>query len=373
MRIAVNARFLMKEQLEGFGHYSHEILSRITTGHPDDSFDFYFDRRFADQFMYGDNVYGKVLFPPARHPVLFYLWNQLALRNALHRTKPDIFFSPDSFMPLRLNCPSVITVHDVAYKPYPQGVSRMQRLYYEYYMPRFLREAKHVITVSEFSKQEILKYFDIDDQKISVVYNGIGAGYQSASAEMQQAIRTRYTRGLPYFLFVGAIHPRKNVAGLIDAYSEFRKRHDQKIALLIAGRKSWKYQDVDQAIARSPYRDDIIISGYVPVGTLAQITAGATALCYLSYYEGFGLPVAEAMASGVPVIVSKESAHAEVAGPAGLQVDPLSIEEIVVAMWHVVSDPVLRESRIAAGLERSKIFSWDRAADRTYELIIHNS
>lgn len=369
MKIAVNARFLIKDALEGFGHYTHELMSRIVRDHPEDEFLFYFDRPFANSFIYSDRVTGVEVFPPARHPILFYLWNEFALKRQLRKATPDVFFSPDSFLPIGLGCPSVITVHDVAHRPYPDAISFAQRKYYDYFMPKFLKEASQVITVSEFSKQEILKYYSIPEDHISVVYNGIGSQYVPLLEEEQQVIRSQFTEGKPYFLFVGAIHPRKNVARLIEAYSLFRRHSDSNMQLLIAGRKSWDFTEVDDALKLSQYQNDIRFTGYVPVETLAKITASAYALCYVSLYEGFGLPVVEAMACGVPVILSAASAQSEVAGDAGVPTDPLHVSEIANAMKRISGDQTLRKNMIEAGIERSRVFSWDVAAKDTYRIL----
>jgi glycosyltransferase involved in cell wall biosynthesis len=138
---------------------------------------------------------------------------------------------------------------------------------------------------------------------------------------------------------------------------------------LIAGRLSWNFADVQQAIERSPYKRDIIVTGYVPEHVLSRITASAFALCYISLYEGFGLPVAEAMACDVPVIVSKDSAHAEVAGEAGMQVDPTDIRDIAEMMQKVVTDTALRNTMIERGHHRAVLFSWDMAAKKTYDIL----
>jgi glycosyltransferase involved in cell wall biosynthesis len=169
---------------------------------------------------------------------------------------------------------------------------------------------------------------------------------------------------------VGAVHPRKNVARLVDAFTEFRNNNHEDYALLIAGRLSWNFADVQQAIERSPYKRDIIVTGYVTEHVLSRITASAFALCYISLYEGFGLPVAEAMACDVPVIVSKDSAHAEVAGEAGMQVDPTDIRDVADMMQKVVTDTALRNEMVARGRKRNALFSWDTAAKQTYDVLI---
>lgn len=370
MQIAVNTRFLLAHQLEGFGHYTNEILSRMVSAHPDDRFDFYFDRRFDSAYLYSHNVRGRTLFPPARHPVLFYLWYQVSLRRALMKRPPDVFFSPDGFTPIGLEIPSVITIHDVAHRPFPHGIPPVQQRYYDHFMPRFIREARRIITVSEFSKAEIQKYYEVDASRIDVIYNGVGPEYTPLSEAARAEVREKYAQGAPYFLFIGAIHPRKNVAGLIRAYTAFRNRGGADLKLVIVGRRSWDFADVDEAVAQSPFRKDIVFTGYVPMQDLAQITASAFALCYISLYEGFGLPVAEAMQCGVPVIVTADSAQAEVAGSAGLVVNAMEPESAADAMTRLVNDSSLYTELKASGLARSTLFSWDTAAAATYRALV---
>jgi glycosyltransferase involved in cell wall biosynthesis len=372
MQFAVNTRFLIPGTFEGFGHYTHEILSRIVAQHPEHGFQFYFDRKVPKEFLYYSKLTGKALFPPARHPILFYLWYQWSLRSALKHSGADIFFSPDSFLPLGMRVPSVITVHDVAHKPFPEAISFAHRKYYDYYMPKFIREAAHIITVSHFSKHEILKYYPEAEGKVDVIYNGVGDAYRPLAHDAQQNVRDRVSEGMPYFLFVGAIHPRKNVAGLINAYAEFRKNSDIPIKLVIIGRKSWDFIDVEEATARSGLRSDIIFTGYIDMAELAKITASALALCYLSFYEGFGLPVAEAMTCGVPVIVTQDSAQSEVAGKAGLAVDVHNMQEVSQAMTRIATDDTLRENLSVAGLKRGQMFTWDTAAAKTYDVLVQN-
>ena len=373
MKIAVNTRYLLRDKMEGFGVYSHEILRRMVAAHPDDDFQFYFDRAFDSKFVYGPNVHPRVLWPQARHPILYHIWYQMRLRRNLHRERPDVFFSPDSYVPLGMSVSAVITVHDVAPRRFPDHITRSQRRYYLRNMPRFLEQAAHLITVSDFSKREIEHFYEVPGEKITVVHNGVGAQFVPVPDKMQQHMRERYAGGKPYFLYVGAIHPRKNVARLINAFDALKSNVQSDIQLVLAGATSWKAQEVSDAIQKAKHSNEVHQVGYVEAGELPGLIGSALAMCYVSLYEGFGMPVLEAMACGVPVIVSCETssgaALSEVAGDAALQVDPNATDEIAEAMQRIIEDESLRSNLAQRGLDRAQSFSWDRAAEETYAIL----
>jgi len=377
MHIAVNTRFLLPGKLEGFGVYTDEIMKRMTASHPANPFTFYFDRKFAPDYLYSENVNPIALFPPARHPVLFYVWFQMRLKRKIQAARPDVFFSPDSFMPLGMDIPSVIAIHDVAYMRFAGSIGKSQLSYYERFMPKFVEEAAHIITVSEFSKREICHFYDVSPDKITVIYNGVDSRFKPVEAATRARLQNQYSDGKPYFLYVGAIHPRKNVVRLIQAFDQFKQNTKTEMQLLIAGRKSWHVEDVLRAHKNAKHSHDIRMIGYVPHHDLPNIVGNAFALTYVSLYEGFGLPVIEAMASGVPVITSSADSTgavmAEVAGDAALTVNPESVEAITDSMEKLTSDTALHAHLRERGLIRAGLYNWDIAAAQTFDVLKKNS
>jgi glycosyltransferase involved in cell wall biosynthesis len=373
MQIAVNTRFLLPGQMEGFGVYTDEIMQRMTVGNPSDSFTFYFDRKFNTRFRYSDNVHLSSVFPPARHPILFYIWFQMGLRRKLLATRPDVFFSPDSFMPTGMNIPSVITIHDTAYMRFPEYIGQDQLQYYRRYMPKFVREAAHIITVSEFSKKEISRFYDVDPERITVIYNGVSSRFKPVDEATRVRVQNQYSDAKPYFLYVGSIHPRKNIVRLIEAFDLFKLNVDSDLQLVIAGRKSWHFDDVLNAHKKARHGKDIRFIGYIPTDDLPGLVGSAYALTYVSMYEGFGLPVVEAMACGVPVITSSADSTgavlAEVAGDAAIAVNPASIKAIADGMLRLFDHASLYAYLREEGVSRAKRFSWELAAGQTYRIL----
>jgi len=348
-------------------------MKRMTVENPDDSFTFYFDRKFDSRYKYSENVHLQSLFPPARHPVLFYIWYQLRLKRKLLATKPDVFFSPDSFMPLGMHIPSVITIHDTAYLRFPKYIGKSNLNYYQRYMPKFVEEAAHIITVSEFSKKEICDFYQVDPGRVTVIYNGVSSRFKPVGKDARAKTQHQYSDGKPYFLYVGAIHPRKNLARLIEAFDLFRKTTKSDMQLLIAGHQSWQFNDMLNAYEAAKHKGDIRITGYIPYEDLPRVVGSARALTYVSLYEGFGLPVVESMACGTPVLTSSADSSgavlAEVAGEAALTVDPESIEAIADGMRQLYEDASMHDRLCDLGLANSKRYNWGKSADQTYQVL----
>jgi glycosyltransferase involved in cell wall biosynthesis len=227
----------------------------------------------------------------------------------------------------------------------------------------------HIITVSEFSKKEIIEAYKVRPEKISVVYNGITDSYKPIGDAQKVEVRKQYTQGRPYYLYLGAIHPRKNVLTLVKAFNQFKASGPSDYQLILAGRNAWHTKDVFEAIEQSPFKNEIHLPGYVPTTNAVSLVASAEAMIYPSLYEGFGLPLVEAMACEVPVICSNASSLPEVAGNAALLFDPMDVEQLSQHMKSVIADSQLREKLIQLGNERSKIFSWDKAAENIYSIL----
>jgi len=370
MRIAVNARFLLRGRLEGFGWYTHEIMQRMVQQHPEDEFVFLFDRAYDPRFVYGPNVQPIVVHPQARHPILFRIWFEWMLPRVLRKSGAEVFFSPDSMCSLRSPIPTAMTCHDLVPLHHPEQIAKRHRNFLLRFLPRYLRRADQVLTVSEYVRQDIIQTCGIAPERVTAIHNGCREVFKPLEALEQQQVRAKYANGQSYFFYTGAIHPRKNIPRLIRAFDQFREKTGASVKLLLAGRFAWKTDDVSSAYEQARHRADIHFLGYVDDTELARLMASALALVYVSLSEGFGLPVLEAMYCDTPVISANTTCLPEIAGPAALLVDPLSETAICEGMENVYKDPNLVASLIAAGRQQRLLFSWDGAAEETYQALV---
>ena len=376
MKIAVNTRFLLKNKLEGFGWFTYETLRRMVAAHPEDEFVFFFDRPYDADFVFGKNVTPVVLFPPARHPFLFVWWYEWSIVRALKKYKPDIFLSTDNFCSLRTDVPTCLILHDVGWA-HPEAKKTLPWLvfqYYQFFAPRFLKKANTIVCVSEFVRQDALKYYPfLNPQKIRVCHNGCRTDFRPLSEIEKTAIRAQYTEGVSFFTFVGAVHPRKNVHRLIEGFTEMKKRTQLPHKLVIVGRFAWQTGDVRTAFENSPFQKDIIFTGYVADEEVPRIVGAATAVTYISLAEGFGIPILEAMHCDVPVVTSNTTSMPEVAGDAAILVNPLSVPEIADALEKLATDAHLRQNLIERGRLQREKFNWDKTAETLYSILKKNS
>lgn len=355
--------------MEGIGWHNYELCKTLVEQHPEDEFIFLFDRPFDRQFLFAPNVKGVFLPPPARRPFLWYLWFEWALPMYFKWSKPDVFLSMDGYCSLRTKVPTVLVTHDIAYVHYPDQIPAWGLKYYQRNVPRFLERADRILTVSEFGKTDILEHFEVDPTKIQVAPNALRGQFKPINEDEKQATKFAYADGQDYFFYLGAVHPRKNVHRLILAFDEFKKRTQAPVRLLIAGRLAWQTGEIKEAYDAVDSRQDIEFLGYVPDEELKKILAAALALTYVSLFEGFGLPILEAMHCKVPVLTSNRSAMPEVAGKAALLVNPLDVEEIAKGLQVLYEDEQLRAQLVKQGVQERKRFTWEQAATLVYENI----
>jgi glycosyltransferase involved in cell wall biosynthesis len=369
MKIAVNTRLLLKEKLEGIGWFTYETMSRITRQHKEHQFYFIFDRHFSDEFIFSDNITPVVAFPQARHPFLYYLWFEYAIPRVLKNIQPDLFFSPDGYLSLSTKVRSMHVIHDLNFEYYPNDIPLMELKYYQHFFPKYTRKADRIATVSEYSKNDIMKLYGIPAEKIDVVYNGASEVFQPLNENEKKQVKDKYTGGKPYFVFVGALHPRKNLANLFKAFDLFCYSNPMGVKLVIVGEKKWWTKEIKMAYEQMKYRNEVVFSGRLGFNELTKVVGSALALTYVSYFEGFGIPIMEAYYAGTPVITSNITSMPEVAGDAALLVDPFSIASISHAMQQISTDENLRKSLIEKGNERKKFFTWQKSSDRLWESI----
>ena len=366
MRIAVNTRLLLKDRLEGIGWVAYETLRRMVKAHPDVEFYFLFDRQPDPMFVFADNVKPVVLRPQARSVLLFMGFFEMAVPVALRKIKPDVFFSPDGYLSLHAKCPQVVQFHDLNFEHFPADIPKRFLWHYKHYFPRYARKAKRIVTVSEFSKQDIVDCYHIDKEKITVAYNGVNEIFCPIGEDEQKKIREQYSMGYPYFMFVGSLHPRKNLARLFTAFDKFKSDtdtdHANDIKLVIVGEKRWWTKPIQEAYDAMRHKGDVIFTGRLCAEDLHRVTAAALASVYVSYFEGFGIPIVEAFRCGTPVVTSNVTSMPEVAGDAAVLVDPFDVDSIAEGMKRVMDD-CLRKQLVEKGYERARMFSWDKAAN----------
>lgn len=360
---------MLAGRLDGIGWFTYHTLNRITKNHPETEFIFFFDRPWSDEFVFGPNVRPVQLFPQARHPFLYYLWFEYAIPAALKKYKADLFLSPDGYLSLSTGVPQIGVIHDLNFEHYPKDLPFLARNYYLHYFPLFARKASRIATVSEYSKSDIVKCYGIDESKIDVVYNGVNELYHPESEEIKQQVRDMYTQGCHYFLFVGMLHQRKNVANLFRAFEQFKSTHTSNLKLLIVGHKKWWTSEMETVFNSMKFKDEVIFTGRLEINELTRVTAAAFAMTYVSVFEGFGVPIVESMRCGVPVITSNVTSMPEVSGDAALLVDPFDVNSIADAMGKLFLDSGLQTTLATRGIERSSLYSWDVSASRLWDCI----
>ena len=363
MIIAVNTRLLLKNRLEGIGWFTYETLKRITVRHPEHHFYFIFDRPFDQQFVFSGNVTPLVVSPPTRHPLLWYWWFEFRIPSVLRKVKADLFLSPDGYLSTKTDVPQFTVIHDLNFVHRPKDLPRLTSIYYNWYFPKFAVIASRIATVSVYSKNDIVNSFDIPASKIDVVYDGHNTAYTPLPSEEQKAVRNTYSGGQPYFLFIGALHPRKNVEGLLRAFEEFKGMRESREKLLIVGGEMFKTGPIYDYYREMQFRSEVIFTGRIPVEELRKVLGSALALTFVPFFEGFGIPVVEAMSAGVPVICSFTTSLSEVGGDAVLYADPEQPSQIAWAMQKIACNELLRRTMIEKGNRQKDKFSWERTAD----------
>lgn len=370
MRIVVNTRLLIKDKLEGIGWFTFESLSRITRKHPEHTFIFLFDRKPSNEFIFSHNVKWYRILPQPRHPFLYKIWFDIMIPIALKILKADLFLSPDGFISLATSVPTLTVIHDLNFEYYPNDLPPIERRYYKHYFPLFAKKATRIATVSEYSKQDISQLYNIDKNKIDVIYNGASNRFKPVDDKMKSIIRNQYAEGHPYFVFVGSLHPRKNLARLFKAFDTFCQTSENNQArLVIVGEKRWWTSNIESAFTEMKYKNRVLFTGRLSTEKLTQVVGSALAMTYVSNFEGFGIPIIEAYRCDVPVITSNVTSMPEIAGKGALLVDPSSTDEIANALMTVSQNEVLRQELIAQARIQRERFSWDLTAEKLWKSI----
>lgn len=369
MKIAINARMLKSVPNDGISRFTFEVVRRITVNNPSHKFLLIFDKKFDDCLLFSPNTDGIVLKPATRHPLLWYYWHEWQLPSILKKTGSDLFLSPDGIISLRSSIPSIPVIHDINFYHRPNDLPHLTSHYYRYFFRKFARKAARIITVSTFSKDDISSYLGISRELIDVAYNGVSDYFSPALPAEIEKFRKQLTGGNPYFLFVGNFSPRKNIPGVINAYNHFRSSAQFNHKLVLTGARLYLNSETNSLLKCSPWSSDIILTGPRQHEELRLLYSSATALVFVPWFEGFGIPAAEAMRCGTPVILSDTTSLPEIGGNSAIFVSPGNTLEISNAMIKIITDEDLRTSMIAKGLIESQMFTWDSCADNVWRSV----
>lgn len=349
----------------GLGRYAESLARALVAAHPD-RYALFFNRERGVEPLAGLEYLPTRTVALGYKPWRIIVWLGQLARVGFDRLLPDaeLFHATEHLLlPLRA-APTVLTVHDLIFRRLPDHHKPLNRWYLNLTMPLYCRRASHVIAISECTRRDLIAAYSLPAAKITVVHEAADPRFNPQPPEKVAAARARY--GLPerYLLFVGTIEPRKNLIRLLAA---FEALHAEGLTdgLAIVGRRGWLYDAFFTHLETSAARDAVVFPGYVPDEDLPAIYTGAQALVLPSLYEGFGLPVLEAMACKTPVVASGVSSILEVSGDAACYFDPTDVEDMIDATRHVLRDIALQEKMHTKGLAQAARFSWERAAQET--------
>ena len=370
MRVGVNSRLLLKDKLEGIGYFTLKNLERLTKNHPDCEFVLFFDRPYDKDFVFAENVKPVVIPLPTRHPMLWHIYFEILLPIYIRLYKIDVLFSPEGYIPTKGKTPKLCTIHDINFEHDKTYIgNKVYQRYMEYFTPRFAKSANAVLTVSEFSKQDIATTYQIDENKIFNVESSANEEYITYSKEENERTRERYSNSCPYFYFVGSLQKRKNLTNLFKAFDIFKSKTQSNVKLLIVGSKKWWKGEIEDAFNAMRFRNEVIFTGRLPLEEVNRIASASIALVFVSFFEGFGVPPLEAYRSSTAVITSNTSSMPEISGEGALYADPYDVNSICDAMIELYSNPSLRENLIRKGQEQVKKYSWDKTAELVWNAI----
>lgn len=366
MNIGIDASRTNKKAMTGTEWYSYHVIEHILKNDKDNHFTLYFRDKENQSFYESKNTKIRNIPWLGRH---FWTQGGLSLEMLLH--KPDLLFVPAHVLPFFAPA-SVTTCHDVGFKRYPELYTLRERLYHGYSMWKSLKEAAAIITISEFSKKEIIDLYGADESKVYVVYNGYDSNIYNESKDDAGIERTKeqYNIEGEYIYAIGRKETKKNICGLIDIFSELKTNEEHKdLKLVIVGSAGFGYEQIKNKMNTSKWKEHIIETGWISSQDAVHLLKGSRALVFPSYYEGFGLPLIEAMACGIPVVSSNRASLPEIAGDAALLCDPDQHAIFAEHIHKVLSDMSVRSVLIQRGHERARDFSWDTCGQQTLDII----
>lgn len=371
MKIAIDARALIVGRRTGVEEYTLNLLNSIFEKDRKNEYILFSSGWKNENIFTGEENFKKLSAPNKLLNVSFKFLNYPKIDKWLGEV--DLFFMPNiNFVSLSNKCRNIITFHDLSFVKYPQFYSTKRRLWHKLINAKKLaRKADKIIAVSQSTKDDLVSLFNIDEKKIKIVYSGIGEEFRPINKENNklEEIRKKYKLPDKFILYLGTLEPRKNIVGLLQAFDLFKqKSKDTETKLVIAGRPGWLYKEIFKKQQELMQGKEVIFTGFIEVADKPYLYNLAELFVFPSFYEGFGFPPLEAIACGVPVIVSNYSSLPEVVADGAIMVDPYNVDELSWAMGQILCDKNLRKKLISAGISQAKKFSWQNCAEKMIKI-----
>lgn len=375
MRIALELQSCLKNK-SGIGIYTYELSKRLQKyndlefeGH---IFNF-LNRNDISKDIEGINIEKRVcsLFP---YGVYRRIWHYSMIKyNSLFKSKCGIYHFFNFIVPPRIEGKVITTIHDMTYEMYPETMDKKNLKRIKDDIEYSVNRADKIITVSESSKYDIIKYLNVPENEIEVVYNGVEYNRFARDYNEEEKVKVKQKYSLPdnYILYMGTLEPRKNIESIVEAFKLFKEQSylkEKDFKLVIAGKKGWMFESIFELVNKLNLQENVIFTDYVDEKDKPLIYNMAQLFVFPSIYEGFGIPVLEAMASSVPVITSNVSSLPEVAGDAAILVDPKDTLSIAKNINDILSDENLKDELINKGHIQAQIFTWEASAEKLYEI-----
>lgn len=380
MKIAFSAQLLLDNYKTGIGWVAYNVINELKTLNVDNQY-------IMDFFILGNKKYEKysniIDYYKSKgfkidvcnwfsYSLFKMIWTFIPIPySMLMKEKADVTLFFNYYIPPGVKGKKVVMIHDMAYLAYPETVNKKTLYMLKLNVKKACKSADKIITISHFSKNEIMKYLGVEDKKIEIMPIGVDFNIFKVynDTEKINLIKKKYGIDRDYFLYLGTLEPRKNIVRMIDAYAMLKKEIYNIPKFVIAGRKGWMYDEIFESVKKHGIEKDIIFTGYVEENEVPILMNGAKAFLFVSLYEGFGMPVLEAMACGTPVITSNVASMPEVIGNCGVLVNPMSTEEIKNGMRKIIENKIETEKMKESALERCKSFTWENTAKKVLEIL----
>lgn len=371
MKVAINLWVLRNKHYDGMGLYSINSIRELIKLTPNINYILLVPQNYNEDFFNFDNVKLVKLFPSLRHPLLYIFYSEIILPIYFLLNNADIFLSMDGIATWYKKIKQLDMIYDINSYHFPKISDFKNRLYYNNFFPIYANRADKILTISEFSKYDIATYYHIPEDKIVNVSCSANIGIQEKNDTQNTITREKITGGKEYYFFVGSQMPRKNLSRLILGFDNYKKKLPSDFKLVISGRLSWDTDVLKTLLPKIKHSKDIIFTGRVSDEELTNLLSASYCLCFVSIYEGFGIPILEAMNCNVPIITSNISSMPEIAKDAALYVDPFKIDEIAdqLVLMHKNKDGI-REKMISNGKKLRENYSWEITARKIMKEII---